>query len=217
MGRASFLDTGVVIGYCFTVDSHHQPCRKYLRNSGIDFFTSPTVEDEYENAKDRVNRRYANAILEHVAELEKSNIEGELGPIKIDRVKKKILSRNNEAYTSLYHYYENVLPQFANAKEVKTQLREMARDIEHMAITRKQEIDILVRLWRCDEDYPNIRKAFSAIHEPDRTICIEAHDLASNLDDDTELATVNPNDFVRNGRRDLIVNNSAIAEVLSLI
>jgi len=30
MTQIGYLDTGVLIGFCLTVDSHHEPCSEYL-------------------------------------------------------------------------------------------------------------------------------------------------------------------------------------------
>ncbi len=216
MPRSAFLDTGVLLGFCFTVDSHHVNCRDYLDNNGIDYFISPTVEEEFENTKYKLNTRYSEAVLDHVSKLEDADVEGELDPVDLDNIKNGLLSRGNEAYSILYEFYDEVLPQFVQAQEVKYRLRELSRDIEQMALERKQELDQIVRLWRVSEDYPDVRDAISAIHEPDRTICIEGHDLASNMDVETDLATVNPRDYVRDGREELILSNTELSSVVNL-
>lgn len=217
MARTAFLDTGVVLGYCFTVDHHHSVCRKYLESNGYDFFISPTVEDEYENTKPKLNTRYSESVLRHVSTLEKSEFEGELGPMDMKKVREDLLSQSEPAYPILCQFYEEVIGNFANVDKIEQKLRTLSREIEKKAEERKNEIDRIVRLWNMDGDYPNIRKAWNEIHEPDRTICIEAHDLAVHMDTETELATVNPNDYTRGGRAELIENNSAIERVLSLV
>jgi len=217
MNRAAFLDTGVLLGYCFTVDSHHTPCKKYINESEYDYFTSPTVETEYENVKYKLNTRYSEAVLDHVSDLRRSDLEGQLGPTDLDHTKKHILNRGNQAYNALYRYYDEILPQFVQLEQVITQLRQLSRDIEQTALDRKNEIDALTRLWKVDEEYSGIRSALSDMHEPDLTICIEGHDLAVHMDTETELATCNPNDYTRNGREELILEHTALKEINCLI
>ena len=51
MGRAIFLDTGVVIGYCFHLDKHGIPCDRYIQTNllgePVDGYISDNVEREY--------------------------------------------------------------------------------------------------------------------------------------------------------------------------
>lgn len=216
MTRSAFLDTGVLLGFCFTVDSHHSNCKEYLNGRGTDFFISPTVEQEFDNTKYKLNTRYSEAVLDHVSKLEDSNFEGELDPMDLNDIKNGLLSRGNEAYSILYKFYDDTLPQFVQFGEVKTRLRNLSRDIEQMAIQRKEDLDRMVRLWRVSEDYPAVREALEEIHEPDRTICVEGHDLALNMDVETDLATTNPRDYVRNGRESLILGNTELSEVVNL-
>lgn len=217
MNRAGFLDSGVVLGYCFTVDHHHNKSESYLTTSGIDFFISPTVEDEFYSTKSKLNKRYSDAILDHADNLKKSDFEGQLDPLDVREIKRDMLSRGNPSYSTLYNYWENVAPQFVPIAEADRQLRNLARDIEQMAYRRKNELDSIVRLWSTDEDYSSVRTNLSDIHEPDLTICMECHDLALNIAGDTEFATVNPKDFVRNGMEKRIMNNTAISKIVSLV
>ena len=96
MTRGAFLDTGVLIGYCFTVDEHHQPCEEYVSDDSILPFTSPTVENEYETAKPKVNTRYADAVRLHISDIKHSNVDGQLGPTDINRLQTEVLDRRNE-------------------------------------------------------------------------------------------------------------------------
>lgn len=48
MTRVGFLDTGVLIGFCLTVDYHHEPCREYLAGRPDRIYSGERVEREYE-------------------------------------------------------------------------------------------------------------------------------------------------------------------------
>jgi len=49
MPDASFLDTGVVLGFCFRDDAHHHRCRRYLDDHDFRLFVSDHVVSEYLN------------------------------------------------------------------------------------------------------------------------------------------------------------------------
>ena len=54
MTLAGFLDTGIVVGYCFTIDKYHRPCSTYLSQAELLPFASETVENEYKNQKNLI-------------------------------------------------------------------------------------------------------------------------------------------------------------------
>lgn len=214
MARAGFLDTGVLIGYCYTVDQHHQPCKSYLNQDSILPFTSETVTDEYENAKSNASTRYADAVRLHIEDVKRSDLEGELGPMDINRLQNKILDRRNELHRGLSEFYDN-LQQFIQYDELLRKLEHLQRDIETLAIQRKEEIDERVDVWVPKEEHSDVRSQLD-IHEPDLTICVEGHDLAVHLADDTELATANPTDFIYDGKYDEILDATEYGDIVNL-
>ncbi|WP_363467811.1 hypothetical protein [Halogeometricum borinquense] len=218
MSDKSFLDTGVVLAFCYTTDKHHFKCREYIDSEDCSMFVSDNVEDEYENARYRLNEQHANAVLSHVSDLRNSKYEGEynIGPVKQKEIRDNVLCRGNEVYQFLSKFYTDYLPQFVTFDELESKLRNLARDIESVAVKRKSEIDEFVEIWSRKSDHPNVEKNLSSIHTEDREICIDAHDLAANSDGATEIATTNPNDFVRNGHKQLILENTELSDVVSL-
>ncbi|MFB6163138.1 MAG: hypothetical protein ABEJ86_06865 [Halococcoides sp.] len=214
MTTAGFLDTGVYIGYCFTVDSHHDPCRRYVTEQADIVFTSETVLDEYRSAKRSVSERYSDAVRKHISDVRRSDLDGELGPMDLDRAKRRILDRRNELYEVLVEVSDS-LPQFIQYDDLLDRLQNLARDIDTMAVQRKQDLDDTVDVWDQKTDHPDVRAGLD-IHEPDLTICIEGHDLAAHLADDTELATANPTDFVYDGQRERILDLTAYSDVIDL-
>lgn len=217
MSWATFLDTGVVIGYCFLLDDHHRNCRNYLEENGeADFYVSDTVENEYENAKRKVSRRLANGVRKHVRKVKRDECESELGPMDIDRLKSRVLDRNNDAYQFIYDFYEEGIGNFIQKPELCNRLRTMSREIESFPLERKQELDSRVAVWQCDQHYDAIEAALSMIPGDDRRICIDAHDLACSRDGHTVFATVNPRDFVDDGVEDTILEVTDIDEIENL-
>ena len=134
----------------------------------------------------------------------------------INRIKTKILYRGNSAHDALIRFYEDTLPQFIQYQELIEKLEKLERDIDQLAIKRKQEFDSMVDMWEQKDNHDDVRTELSTMHEPDLTICVEAHDLAVHLADPTEIAPINPNDFVKSGRRDLILENTACSEIRDL-
>lgn len=216
MSRPAFLDKGVLLGFCFTVDTHHRPCLKYLTQDGVEPYVTGEIDSAFDRNKSRLSRRYHDNILNHVSRLTKSNFEGEVGPMELQKIRKKLLDQGNNAFHFLEYYYREVAPSVTSIYELKTQLRDLARDIEQLSLTRKQEFDELVHEWEREDEYPDVEEALSEIKGEDMWVCIDAHDLAVNKEDETELATTDPKDMVKNGREDLILENTSISQIIDL-
>jgi hypothetical protein len=214
MTTAGFLDTGVYIGYCLTVDHHHEPCKAYITGDADVLFTSQTVLDEYPSAKRKASTRYSDAVEKHISDVKRSDLEGELGPMDLNRLQSQILDRRNKLHSVLAEFYDN-LPQFIRYDSLIEKLEALGRDIDTLALQRKRELDAEVDIWDPKDDYPDIRGELD-LHEPDLTICVEGHDLAVHLADETELATANPTDFVYDGQREHILELTAYADVVDL-
>ena len=214
MTTAAFLDTGVFVGFCLTVDTHHEPCKSYISDEAEVLFTSETVQDEYPNAKRKASLRYSDAIRAHISDVKKSDLEDELGPMDLNRLKSRILDRRNELHAVLSEWYED-LPQFIQYEELLERLENLERDIDTLALQRKQELDSMVDIWDTKEEHGDVRDELD-LHEPDLTICIDGHDLAVHLADETELATANPTDFVYDGQREHILSHTAYSDVVDL-
>lgn len=213
MTAAGFLDTGVLIGYCFTVDKHHDPCASYVSKRSL-LFTSETVETEYRATKQSASTRYSDAVRQHLSDVKRSDLEGELDPMDINRLQTEILDRRNELHAVLAEFYEQ-LGQFVQYRDLISKLQALERDIDTLAVQRKAELDEMVDHWEPKDEYPEIRAKLD-LHEPDLTICIDGHDLAVHLSDETELATANPTDFVYEGRREHIMEHTAYDDIVDL-
>lgn len=215
MTTAGFLDTGVYIGYCLTVDHHHEPCKAYITEDADVLFTSETVlNGEYPSAKRKASTRYSDAVKKHISDVKRSDLEGELDPMDLNRIQNQILDRRNKLHSVLAEFYDN-LPQFIQYDSLIERLEALGRDIDTLALQRKRELDAEVDIWDQKDDYPDIRSDLN-LHEPDLTICVEGHDLAIHLADDTELATANPTDFVYDGQREHILELTAYSDVVDL-
>lgn len=215
--QAIFLDTGVVIGYCFTLDDHHYNCQEYIEdNAESDLFVSNRVEAEYRHAKHEVSKRLANAVRQHIQDIMKDDCEGQLGPMDISHLKRDVLHRSNDARMFLAEYYDSEVGNFIDKDVLLQNLRSMAREIESFPLERKEDLDERLHVWERTEDHTSVDSALSMIHREDRHICIDAHDLACTRDCPTEFGTVNPRDFIDGGRRETILSVTEIDSIRDL-
>lgn len=215
MSDAAFLDTGVVFGYCVPLDQHHVRCSEYVEDTDRTVYTTSTVDSEFQRMKrDRV-QELATAVLDHVRALLRADFEGTLGPMDVDDIQRRILARDDDAYQYLYWYYDDLEP-FVARREVVEDLREFARDVESVALQRKEDLDSTVEEWVCRDSHRELRSDLSMIHDEDRRICVEAHDLACHVDGRTEFATVNPRDFLDDGREERILEATEIDAIRDL-
>ena len=210
------MDTGVVLGYCFRDDTHHQKCKQYLETQDVSLYISDHVESEYLNRKPDLAEEIADGIFAHISQLESSDYEGQLDSMDTTQIRQTLISSNNDAQHTLHDFYKNEVPNFIQMDDLMSRLRDMARDIEQNAIENKGSLMNRTELWTREEDYSEIDDELSDIPWDDRRICLDAHDVVERNGETTELSTVNPNDLVDDGYRELILNQTALGDVVSL-
>lgn len=216
MSGSSFLDTGVVLGFCFRDDKHHTKCREYLEGTDYDLYISDHVEEEYVRKEPDLAERYADGVLDHLARIRKSDYEGQLDSMDLSKIRQNLIRGDNPASRTLHDFYRNQVPNFILVDELIQRLRDLARDIEQNAIENKDELLEQAEIWVRENEYEELHDTLSSIHKEDRVICIDAHDLAAVQGAYTELATTNPNDLVAEGHRELIVEATELDDVVSL-
>ncbi len=216
MSDASFLDTGVVLGFCFRDDSHHYRCRQYLDDHDFELFVSDHVVSEYLNREPSLAEEIADGIFDHIGRLQNSEFEGQLDSMDTSRIRQDLITGRNEAGTTLHAFYRNEIPNFIQFDELTERLRNLARDIEQNAIENREDLMAQVDVWERDEDYSDIDDELLEIPWDDRRICLDAHDVAEVTDYLTELATTNPTDLFDDGYRTLILEQTSLEDVVSL-
>lgn len=216
MSHASFLDTGVVLGFCFRDDSHHHRCRQYLDGHDFELFVSDHVVSEYLNREPSLADEIAEGIFNHIGRLRGSGFEGQLDSMDTSRIRQDLIASHNEAGATLHAFYRNEVPNFIHLDRLIERLRDLARDIEQNAIENRKALMEQVDVWERDEEYSDIDDELSEIPWDDRRICLDAHDVAEVTDYLTELATTNPTDLVDNGYRTLILEQTSLEDVVSL-
>ncbi|CQH64113.1 uncharacterized protein HHUB_4281 (plasmid) [Halobacterium hubeiense] len=212
MSDNAFLDKGIVLGFCFPVDLHHQKCRTYL-NGGKDFYLTEHIDSIYEAKRKEKIKQHRSAVLKHARYIDQ-NYDSEIGPMELRDVRRHLDRKDSGAAEYLKAYYEG--KQFANARDVVEELRDFARGMESHVSDRKKEFDRLVVQWNREEDYPDLHDALKDIREDkeeDYWVCVDAHDLAKRTSGSTELATTDIDDLANDGRESLIVNETEIDSV----
>jgi predicted nucleic acid-binding protein len=205
----TFLDTGVILGYTYTTDKHHDNCANYIEEVDYLLYVSDTVWNEYFGRSPTLAEQHSNAIFNHISELEDSDFEGQLDPLDIKTIRERVLDPDNNAYNYLYWFYQSEVSKYIPMDQLKKQLRELARGIETNAIKRRKTLEAEIEeTWERDEKYEDLDDDLSSIPKDDREICIDAHDLAVEEGLVIELATTNPNDLVKNGHRSKILDNT---------
>ncbi|GCF13232.1 hypothetical protein Harman_11670 [Haloarcula mannanilytica] len=210
-----FLDNGLVIAYCFTIHEFHPECDEYIEDSDSDLYITQEIDTIFNKKKSDISRELSTDILEHQADIKRGNFPDQLGPTDLKDCQKMIHSKN-DARRFLLNWYSEEVGSFVRKHELTERLRDLANDIESRAEKRKSDFDDYVGIWARSEDYPDVQDALKQIKESkeeDMWVCIDAHDLAVNTDGETVLATTDANDFINNGRRDLILDSTAIDEI----
>lgn len=213
MSEASFLDTSVVLGYCFRDDTHHYSAEQYISGKEASFFISDNVESEYLHREPTLAGEISDAILDHVFRLRNSEYEGQLDSMDTTQIRQNLISRGNEANTTLEEFYRNELPNFIQFEDLIERLRDLARDIDQAAAENYSWLMERTTIWEREESYPEVKDALEEIPQDDRRLCLDAHDIAENTGQETEIATANPRDFTRGGMRELITQSTSINRI----
>lgn len=212
----AFVETGVLIGYCLLLDKHHHNCSSYIDGNSRDYYTSKEVKAEYNNTKTTVKSRLSSAVLDHVRDLKGDSHQGYLDQMDVREIRNNVLDKNNEAYRFLYNYYSNEVNMGVDKSKLEKKLRNIARDIDRSLMKRESQLMPKMAEWKQKGTHPSVETALSMIHNPDRKFAVQAHDLADNNGGNTEFVTANPQDFVYNGRKKKVLNNTALDDVVDL-
>jgi hypothetical protein len=213
MTENAFLDKGIVLGYCFLLDPHFEECQRYVRTGSEDFYTTKQVEDIYEKKREELVSRHRNAIQSHISSLI-GECSGTLTQEDVDCIVSELRQSSNPSRSFLTDFYAAKVGE--PVKKVARQLRGIARDIEQLAEERKEELYPLLHEWARLSRYPDLHEKLAGLKrddEEDFYVVLDAHDVASNLDGETDLATTNPADFGESGYRSEILEHTEIDNI----
>lgn len=215
MADNAFFDTNMVLGYCILLDQHHKKCKNFLiDNPDLNFYVSESVEEEYRRKKNTVSSRLENGVLDHVRNIQKGASSGFLDSIALDSLQRSQIDSGNPANQFLYDYYSIIKSNGINKSDLTENLRKLARSIHSIAELRRQELNKGLLGWVRWDDYPDIKSKLDKIHEPDKTHCIDAHDIAIIDGGGTILVTSDVKDIV--GNSSLILAETEIDEIVDV-
>jgi hypothetical protein len=83
----------------------------------------------------------------------------------INEIKKQHLNRGDDVYRFLYKFYDEELGNFAQLATIKQKLRDLARDLEAIALKRKQALDHHLTEWEPQDTHEDVRSTLSMIHQ----------------------------------------------------
>jgi len=215
----AFLDTGVVLGFCFTLDKHHLRCKGYVSDCNGDLFYSDTVESEYQNRRYGIIEELSDKVRIHRGKILKSDYEGLLDQLDLKEIQDRFIHPQDDISTPLRDWYDD-LGNSITVEELTERLETLAREIEKYSMARKQALENNSTVWTTDEPvdevYDGLWQDLDCIPGDDRKICLEAHDVTVERGTEIAFATVNPQDFVDDEADELVCSKTGICEVVDL-
>jgi len=192
----AFLDKSVTLAYIFLSDPHYRVCREYINTGNTEYYATKEVEEVYHRRKDEIIRRHKEEVFSHIQEVRK-NFEGELTAENIEEIKEQINRRTNPAWRYLVDFYTG--KEGESVYVVTKGLRETIRDLEQRAETRQSNLYERMHGWMRFNPYNDLQAKLQMLverdEEEDMRMILDAHDVATNLEGATELATANPKEF----------------------
>ena len=213
MADNAFLDKGVVIGYCFYTDVHHDECQDYIDSTSAELYATRQVDEIYEKAKDHIIKKHRRAIVGFVRGV-KQEYSGLLTGDDVDEIQAGIDRNENPAWRYLLDFFDD--KQGHEVHPVTKNLRQVARDLEQLAEEQHEELQPEILGWIRFGNYPELQEELSSLYDKDEEdywIAVDAHDVGIHLDGTTEFATNNPSDFDDETVREEILAHTAIDEI----
>lgn len=184
-----FLDTNVLIGYCFPDDRWHTESGVVLRKPGH-FHTSETVISEFDYRFREKIASTSERIGRHVADFKRYLLETGL-PEELDVMRIVKLQAAVQQYRGypiqikrcFLELLEDLKP-MCNRDLLFERLDRLPMDLEGSSFRNRRTVTSLLVVHRRSEEYPSIRGRLSDIlkdHpnvENDISILLDAHDLA---------------------------------------
>jgi|GEM_PF-2607947 len=220
MVGASFLDTGVVIGYCFYFDRHGLPSTRYItnkvKNGSLDAYRSDNVEREFQQRQSEKAQELSDEVALHRKEVQQQSLPKTIDKVAVQKILDTCLDPDWDIAPTIAKWYNrNISLPIEYGKLVK-KLRALERLVESRHNRKKKDLDQMTEYHERDDSYPSIDTKLMEIHWDDRSICLDAHDVAKKNGTKLELATTNPKDLIKNGRRGLVKRETAISQVRDL-
>lgn len=212
MAGSAFFDTNMLLGYCILLDQHHKKCKQFVvQNDDVDFYISESVETEYLRKKSTISSRFETGVLDHIKGIESTVDDGYLGPMELDSLQRSHIDPENPASQFLYDYYAKIKSRGVNKSDLTANLRKLARSIHVIGDLRREDLNWELMGWIRNREYPDIKAELKKIHEPDRSHCVDAHDLAIRGGGHTILVSSDVKDVISNS--ELIRRETAVDQI----
>lgn len=209
----SFLDKGILLGYCFLLDPHHEVCRKYIHSGPEDYYTTQQIEEIVRKKKEQLIKSHRAEILDHVREIRR-NYSGTLDQQDIEEIRSNIDEYSMDSWRYLRDFYDK-LPS-RNVYELTEKLRSIAAEIEKLADRRKSRLFEMLNQWIVVGTYEGVREELEPLRQRDEEdfwVILDAHDMASALEGTSHFATTNPADFDRDEIREAILKATDLDDI----
>lgn len=214
MADNAFLDKSIIIGYVFLSDPHHRVCRKYINTGDTEYFATEEVEEVYHRRRDKIIEEHKQAVLRKVQDVTRE-FDGELTTEDVEEIKNQINRQTNPAWRYLEDFYTGKAGESVHA--VTKDLRETIRDLEQRAEARQSNLYDRMHGWLRFKPYSDLQDRLQMLVERDEKedvrMILDAHDVASNVEGTTELATANPKEFDDPEVKSVIENHTNIDHV----
>jgi len=201
MGLAKVLDTGVLLGVTIEKDAHHELCYEYVTKGGPCYIT-PTVDDEFSNKEEEIRGDLHSELTTHRTRFISEVDSDALSPGAIDWVRSNLLDRDEmDSFRYLEAYYQKKRKEARYRRldklEVSKDLEDMEMEVWEDAAEDEGGYESLITYWEAGVDeYPEVKRNLLIYEGDDCDVCLEAHHVATCIDDDTELGTTNKKHFI---------------------
>lgn len=199
-----FLDTNAVIGYCFPADRWHPQCDRYI-DKQPSVYTSNKVLAEWYQIKGIIEQEHTSAILEHAATIIKKMPE----TIEITERNKLCAIAPNTIKPLMRQFYERKINYPISKNILYDIIQQLVLELEskqaHRFLFLKSKCKVHNRIINYPKEDIALR---SIIHDSDRAILIDAHDLIlSNSFDRLDFVTTDDT---------IVKNDKSILSVLKI-
>lgn len=224
MGRVKVLDTGVLIGVAVAQDQHHQACLDYVADSGDEPYITPTVGDEFEEKLEEIRDQLSREIKQHRSDIIKHVGQTTLDRTDLVKIRENILETDFEAHRFLYEFYEVIAEKGDISRgELTNMLSNMATEVYYDGAKEYGGVGSLISMWKRDIELDaDVEKDLLICEGDDPIVCLEAHHIATTVQENTELGTTNPQHFIRQqcgeseSRKENILRVTALDDIVDL-
>ncbi|GAA0459684.1 hypothetical protein GCM10008985_15100 [Halococcus dombrowskii] len=226
MCEVKVLDTGVMLGVAIEKDSHHKTCFDYVSDREP-CYVPPTVRSEYKDKENEIRSELNQEIVDHRNEFTETVESDPVTSGTIDWICANLLNRDMRSFRCLHKYYQEKraesrtrsIPQM----EIELDLEAMEMEVWEDAAKDRGGAESFFTDWdRGFASYPDVERDL-LIHEgDDPQVCLEAHHIATILEEPTEIGTTNPKHFTdahegeSSSREDNILTVTALSSICDL-